>query len=289
MQMSVWQHTRYSPDRLKEKTHSHGVSGSAGGKSLLLCQPPQPNGFFYGRCDRPIDPASARARDRHAQAQMAQSLRREARVAHRRLHQRANRDGRFKPCRYRCLNEEGSTSSLDAISYRIQASRKGRNRYILLQIASLAQTSILCFVGERWTLLNLRDKLEGWNNTACRSHQAPLKISRVGARPYKFASVMRGVQYRQGNGGDCVAVSSSPIVLRTIARAYLGRVEEKSSRYAKARVQIPNNPAGWLNTQAWGLAVASMGIRYIRGDAEDLPLPAFGVGGGFKVKNIKGG
>lgn len=80
-----------------------------------------------------------------------------------------------------------------------------------------------------------------------------------------------------------------PTVLRTIARAYLGRVEGKSSRYAKARVQIPNNPAGWLNTQAWGLANASMGIRYIRGDAEDLPLPAFGVGGGFKVKNIKEG
>lgn len=80
-----------------------------------------------------------------------------------------------------------------------------------------------------------------------------------------------------------------PAVLHTSARANLGRVEEKSSRYAKARVQLPNNPAGWLNTQAWGLANASMGIRYIRGDAEDLPLPAFGVGGGFKVKNIKEG
>ena len=38
---------RLSPDRLEEKTRSHGVSGSAGGKSLLLCQPPQPNGFFH--------------------------------------------------------------------------------------------------------------------------------------------------------------------------------------------------------------------------------------------------
>lgn len=80
-----------------------------------------------------------------------------------------------------------------------------------------------------------------------------------------------------------------PTVLRTKARTNLGCAEEKRSRYAKARVQIPNNPAGWLNTQAWGLANASMGIRYIRGDAEDLPLPAFGVGGGFKVKNIKEG
>ena len=80
-----------------------------------------------------------------------------------------------------------------------------------------------------------------------------------------------------------------PTVLRTKARTNLGCAEEKRSRYAKARVQLPNNPAGWLNTQAWGLANASMGIRYIRGDAEDLPLPAFGVGGGFKAKNIKEG
>ena len=100
-----------------------------------------------------------------------------------------------------------------------------------------------------------------------------------------FCCPAKGQPLQESSGG----FSLVPAVLHTSARANLGRVEEKSSRYAKARVQIPNNPAGWLNTQAWGLAVASMGIRYIRGDAEDLPLPAFGVGGGFKVKNIKGG
>ena len=44
---------RLSPDRLEEKTRSHGVSGSAGGKSLLLCQPPQPNGFFHVHKQQP--------------------------------------------------------------------------------------------------------------------------------------------------------------------------------------------------------------------------------------------
>ena len=58
----------------------------------------------------------------------------------------------------------------------------------------------------------------------------------------------------------------APSVLHTLASAYLGSVEEKSSRYAKARVQFLTNPVGWLYTHAWGSEKSDMCIRYIRGE-----------------------
>ena len=200
---------RNSPDRLKEKTHSHGVSGSAGGKSLLLCQPPQPNGFFYGRCNKETSAFSSRTRVGPAETQVSEQVHWAARFNAGRVHLWTRGSRRTFQGSYRRINQKGCIAPLDAVSHRSQAERSSWKRHVFLQKHCMAKASFLCSIGERRPMLRVWCWSKGRSNLACGSHQAEVEVSRACIRPNKHAGIVRELQHWEKRRRGCFVLSCS--------------------------------------------------------------------------------
>lgn len=188
---------RNSPDRLIEKTRSHGVSGFAGGNSRLLCQPPQPNGFFHGRRNSKTSSFSSGTRHGPAETQVSESVYWTPSYNAGRVHFWTSGNRRTFQGSYRRINQKGCIAPLDAVSHRSQAERSSWKRHVFLQKHCMAKASFLCFIGERWPMLRVWCWSKGRSNFACGSHQAEVEVSRACFGPKEHAGIVRELQYRE--------------------------------------------------------------------------------------------
>lgn len=224
---------RLSPDRLEEKTRSHGVSGSAGGKSLLLCQPPQPNGFFHVHKQQPsieVGPGSRFGRDK---ASVAGKVYSQAGCKREGLRQRLSRDWGNKHGNGTVRRAINSPDSLDAVENRSNRHEAPEKRYIVLQVKRMAKVALYRPSSKRLQVRRLWGQIKRWRDSTRRPHQTKIKISRVCIGPGESSGALRCLQYRQRRRG-------SYYVLGPPSRYRLEGVT-RSGRYTKLTAGI----TGW--------------------------------------------